>query len=70
MNVEKQTKNSLIQLDNGSNYEVIEKIYIIRMLIESDMVNDNTFITFHFPDGLECNIKKSKISAFYEYEAD
>ncbi|HWT27617.1 MAG TPA: hypothetical protein VN131_06730 [Mobilitalea sp.] len=68
MNAEKKVYNSLIQLDNGSNYEVVESITVIELLLTENIVDDNTFITFHFPDGLECKIKKNKISAFYEYD--
>jgi hypothetical protein len=67
MNAEKKVYNSLIQLDNGSNYEVVESITVIELLMTENIVDDNTFITFHFLDGLECKIKKNKISAFYEY---
>ena len=66
MNAEKKLYNSLIQLDNGSNYEVVENITLIERLLTDDFVNDSTFITFHFPDGLECKIRKDRISAFYE----
>lgn len=66
MNADKKLYNSLVQLDNGSNYEVVESIEIIKIIMTDDFINENTFITFHFPDGLECIIKKSKIVAFYE----
>lgn len=66
MNAEKKLYNSLIQLDNGSNYEIVENMETIKLLLTDDFIMGNTFITFHFPDGLECMIKKSKIVAFYE----
>jgi hypothetical protein len=66
MNANKKLYNSLIQLDNGSNYEIVENIEIIKLLLTDDFIPENTFITFHFPDGLECTVKKSKIVAFYE----
>jgi hypothetical protein len=68
MNTEKKVYNSLIQLDNGSNYEVVESITVIELLLTENIVDGNTFIAFHFPDGLECKIKKNRISAFYEYD--
>lgn len=66
MNAEKKTCSSIIQLDNGSNYEVVESITVIELLLTEKIVANETFITFHFPDGLECKIRKSRISAFYE----
>ena len=71
MNAEKKTCNSLIQLDNGSNYEIVESISTIEMYMNDKFIRNSTFITLHFPDGLECKIKKGKICAFYESsEAD
>lgn len=66
MNAEKKVYNSLIQLDNGSNYEVVESVAIIEILMTDDFIADNAFITFHFTDGLECKVRKNRISAFYE----
>lgn len=66
MNAEKKVCNSIIQLDNGSNYEVVENLMIIEVLVTDEFIADNSFITFHFSDGLECKIKKNRISAFYE----
>lgn len=66
MNAEKQIHNSVIQIDNGSNYEIVERLETIKLLLTDDFINGNAFITFHFPDGLECMIKKSNIVAFYE----
>lgn len=66
MNAEKKVYNSMIQLDNNSTYEVVESVTFIEMLMTDDFIADNAFITFHFTDGLECKIKKSRISAFYE----
>lgn len=66
MSAENKIYNSLIQLDNGSNYEIIENVELIKLLLTDDFIKDCTFITFHFPDGLECMIKKSNIVAFYE----
>ena len=68
MNAEKKSYNSLIQLDNGSNYEVVENIATIELLLSDEFISDNTFITLHFPDGLERKVKKNRISAFYEYD--
>ncbi len=65
MNVEKAT-TSIVQLDNGSNYEVVENAALIRSLINDDFIRDDSFIALHFPDGYECNIRKDRISAFYE----
>ena len=66
MNAEKKTCGSLIQLDNGSNYEVVESITIIELMLTEDIIADTAFLTLHFQDGLECKIRKDKISAFYE----
>jgi len=66
VNAENKLYNSLIQLDNGSNYEIVENINTIELLLTDDFIKESTFITFHFPDGLKCMIKKSKIVAFYE----
>ena len=66
MNAEKKTINSIIQLDNGSNYEVVESVALIESLINDEFIRDNTFIALHFPDGYDCNIRKDRISAFYE----
>lgn len=66
MNTDKKVYNSIVQLDNGSNYEITESLETIKLLLNDDFISDNIFITFHFPDGLECNIKKCKIVAFYE----
>lgn len=66
MNAEKKVCNSIIQLDNGSNYEIVESITVIELLLTDDFITENSFITFHFPDGLECKIRKNRISVFYE----
>lgn len=66
MNTEKKILGSIIQLDNGSNYEVVESTDFIRSLIADEFIKDNSFLTFHFPDGYECNIRKDRISAYYE----
>jgi len=68
MNAEKKICTSIIQLDNGSNYEVTEKVSFIEMLLNDDFIANNSFLTLHFPDGLECKIRKDRISAFYEYD--
>jgi hypothetical protein len=66
MQVNKQTCNSIIELDNGANYEIIESVPFIESLLIDDFIKNESFITFHFSDGYECKIKKNKISAFYE----
>lgn len=68
MNTEKKMYSSIIQLDNGSNYEVAESVKLIETLINDKYIRNSTFITFHFPDGFECKLKKGKICAFYENE--
>jgi hypothetical protein len=66
MNAEKKVFNSLIQFENGSNYEVIESITVIELLLTESILENLAFITLHFPDGLECKVRKDRISVFYE----
>ena len=68
MYAEKKVLGSIMQLNNGSNYEVVENITLIRTLMDDEFINDDSFISFHFPDGYICYIRKNKISAFYENE--
>lgn len=71
MQTDKQTSTSIIQLDNGSNYEIVESVRTIESIINDKYIRNSTFITFHFPDKLECKLKKGKICAYYENsEAD
>ncbi|MGF7145303.1 hypothetical protein HNQ56_003744 [Anaerotaenia torta] len=67
MNAEK-VFNTIIHLDNGSSYEVVESITLVRQIVDDEFIKDNSFIPFHFPDGYKCNIRKDRISAFYENE--
>ena len=66
MNADKKVLTSIVQLDNGSNYEVVESVALINSIICDEFIKDESFISLHFPDGCECNIRKDKISAFYE----
>lgn len=38
MNAEKKILTSIVQLDNGSNYEVVESAALIRNLINDDFI--------------------------------
>lgn len=66
MNAEIKSLLSIINLDNGANYEVVESVAVIENLISDDFIKGSSFINLHFPDGYMCNVRKDRISAFYE----
>ncbi len=69
MNAEKKALGSIIQLNNGSNYEVVENITLIRTLMDDEFINDDSFISFHFPDGYICYIRKTKYQHFMKMKS-
>lgn len=70
MRAESKLQHSMIQLSDGSNYGVSESVEKIELLVTDQFIHGDTFITFHFTDGAELKLRKSRISAFYHCEEE